>query len=86
MQVADSRIDWFQIVVDLGRAGLPTRSVAGQIGVPKATILGWKQGAEPKHADGERLLELWCRMTGRGREHLPRVASSAWWSSHWKPQ
>ena len=66
------RVDWFQILVDLSRKGLTTRSMADAIHVPPSTLLGWKQGAEPKHADGERLVLLWIDMTGNAREVLPR--------------
>lgn len=67
------RVDWFQVLTDLGRKGVPTRSVATSIRVPHGTILGWKQGAEPKFADGERLVALWLGLTGQPIETLPRV-------------
>jgi hypothetical protein len=68
------RVDWFQIIVDLSRKGLTTRSMADAIHVPQPTLLGWKQGAEPKHVEGERLAKLWMDMTQRPREDLPHCA------------
>lgn len=67
------RIDWFQVLTDLARAGVPVASVATAIRVPKSTILGWKQGAEPKFTDGERLVALWVGLTARPAEQLPRT-------------
>ncbi len=67
------RIDWFQVLTDLARAGVPVSAVAPAIRVPKSTILGWKQGAEPKFTDGEKLVALWVGITTRPVEQLPRT-------------
>lgn len=76
------RIDWFQVINDLGRRGFPSQLSADSIGVAKSTLLGWKHGAEPKHGDGERLIAFWCRVTERQREALPMVSSGDWWAYH----
>lgn len=66
------RVDWFQVLMDLKRAGLSSAAVAAMVVVSKSTVIGWKNlGAEPKHVEGERLVELWCRATGLTRDKLP---------------
>jgi hypothetical protein len=77
-----ARIDWFQVISDLGPRGFPSKLVADSIGVAKSTLLGWKQGAEPKYGDGERLAAFWCLVMDRQRDALPTVAGDAWWSCH----
>lgn len=67
------RVDWFAVLLDLQRQGIPTSSVAGLLRIPKSTILGWKQGAEPKYADGESLIELWVRVMVRPSRQVPRA-------------
>lgn len=67
------RVDWFQVLTDLGRKGVPVLAVSSAIAVPQSTILGWKQGAEPKFADGEKLVALWLGLTERPIEQLPRM-------------
>lgn len=67
------RIDWFQVLVDLGRCGVPASSAAAAIGIPKSTVQGWKQGAEPKFTDGEKLLSLWAGITRRELTSAPRI-------------
>lgn len=67
------RIDWFQVLTDLSRAGVPVSAVAPAIRVPKSTILGWKQGAEPKFTDGEKLVALWAGITQRLATEVPRL-------------
>lgn len=76
------RIDWFRVITDLGRCGIPSQLIADSIGVAKSTLLGWKQGAEPKHGDGEKLVAFWCQVTERPREALPKVGSGDWWAYH----
>lgn len=78
----ENRIDWFQVIADLGRLGVPSQMIADSVGVAKSTLLGWKQGAEPKHGDGERLIAFWCRVTERQREALPSVSAGDWWAYH----
>ena len=79
---AEIRIDWFQVISDLGRRGFPSQLIADSIGVAKSTLLGWKQGAEPKHGDGEKLIAFWCRVMERQRDALPMVSADAWWAYH----
>lgn len=67
------RVDWFQVLVDLGRCGVPASSAAAAIGIPKSTVQGWKQGAEPKFTDGEKLVALWVGITGKAAVDVPRL-------------
>ncbi|BCD83607.1 hypothetical protein PSm6_00140 [Pseudomonas solani] len=65
------RVDWFRVIADLRRCGFCAQAVADVAGVGKATVIGWKQGAEPSHATGERLISFWSNSTGYARELLP---------------
>lgn len=57
-----SRIDWWKIIEDLRRTGLSVEKIADGSGIPKSTLLGYRNlDAEPKHADGEQLKQLWLR-------------------------
>lgn len=62
------RTDWFRVLVDLQAEGWPNSRVADEIAVPQATLRGWKQGSEPAHVDGHRLLRLWMRVTRPGQD------------------
>lgn len=74
IETHELRVDWFQVLEDLRRAGIPVASVAAQIRVPKGTVMGWKNtGAEPKYADGQMLVDLWVGVTGQNQHCLPRV-------------
>ena len=71
-------VDWFRVLTDLHYRGLRSQVIADRIGVARSTILGWKQGAEPKHADGELLLALWMHVTERARGDLSMVSVPRW--------
>lgn len=77
-------VDWFQVIVDLNRAGYSLQSVADAVGVAKSTLVGWKQGAEPRYSEGELLVSFWCEQMGRAREKLPLAAPGDWKSYHAK--
>ena len=78
IHVDDRRVDWFAVLCDLKRCGFAAQGVAEEIGVAKSTLFGWKQGAEPKHGDGERLIAFWCRASGRDRGDLPMIGRFDW--------
>lgn len=70
----EQRVNWFQVLEDLRRKGIPVASVAKHIGVPKGTVMGWKNdGAEPKYLDGQMLVDLWVGVTGENQHRLPRA-------------
>ena len=81
---ADRRVDWFKVITQLSRAGLSPHMVSDSIGVPRSTLIGWKQGAEPRYTEGERLVSLWCQAMRRDRSKLPMVAVGDWWAYHSK--
>lgn len=45
--------------------------LAEYLGVPRGTLRGWTAGSEPPHTDGEKLLVVWCRLTGQARTFAP---------------
>ena len=77
-------VDWFQVITRLSRAGYSPQSIADAIHVARTTLLGWKQGAEPRYTEGERLVAFWCQVTGLSREELPTCAAGDWRAYHSK--
>lgn len=76
--VATFRVDWFRLITDITRTGMCTQDIARELGVAKSTVLGWKQGSEPRHGDGEALVALWSRVTKVERTNLPTVIHRQW--------
>lgn len=75
-RATQTRVDWPQILRDLGRKGYATESIAQVLGIPKATLMGWKNlGVEPKYADGEALLIFWASVT---TDQVPRTNCPRW--------
>jgi hypothetical protein len=66
------RVDWFRVMAELQAQGYNLANISAAISVPKSTMMGWRNlDAEPRHADGERLIALWCKVNGLPRDALP---------------
>lgn len=67
--------DWFRILADLQRCGLSLRQVATRVGCTRWRIYEVWRGATPdlRHADGERVLDLWCKLTKRSKDQAPTL-------------
>jgi hypothetical protein len=68
------RVHWFRVIADLRTRGRTVQSIADEIDVPRRTVNDWATGAHPKHADGERLISLWCRCLVLERDALPIIS------------
>lgn len=69
----DTRIDWFRILTQLKGEGYSLYSVAHFTEIPKSTLIGYKQGAEPRFHDGTRLLQFWAQATSKALTDAPTV-------------
>jgi len=70
--IHDYKTDWFRLIIDLNRAGFSLQTIASEIDVVASTLIGWKKGSEPRHHKGEALIDMWCRITKKERNDLPR--------------
>jgi hypothetical protein len=79
-----NRIDWPRLLEDIAymlgevdesnpaaRTPVSTARLAVLLATPRGTLIGWMDGSEPKHADGERLIDRWRVLTGKPREFAP---------------
>ena len=64
-------IDWNRVFLTLRHEGYTTNDVSSIVGIPRSTIDGWMSGAEPRHQDGETIIQFWSEATGLPRESLP---------------
>ena len=75
---AHDRVDWFRVLTDLQYAEWPHSRVSAELGVPLATIRGWKAGSEPAYNSGSRLVALWAREMRRDRDDVPMISPYDW--------
>jgi len=54
------------------RVACSTLQLSEQLGVPRGTLRGWLDGSEPKHGEGERLVQRWAALTGKAALFAPR--------------
>ena len=72
-QVKVKRVDWFRVLADLRDKGLTLRVITACTGISKPTLLDLRnQEADPKMHQGELLIALWMRETGRTFDKVPR--------------
>lgn len=83
--IRPAAIDWPRLLDDLAcllgdelpgttaRDPAPLGTLAAFLAVPRSTLRGWLEGAEPRHNDGEALLMRWCSLTGKARAFAPLV-------------
>ncbi len=53
-------VDWNQLFIDLSKSGLTMLEIAEATGIPKSTLMDYKNsGAEPPYSNAVNLLALW---------------------------
>lgn len=66
------RVDWFRVIVELERQGFTPYDIGTQVGAARSTVVHWRNdGTEPRHLDGELLIQFWSAATCKGRDDLP---------------
>lgn len=68
------RVDWFRILDDLKRQGFSLYALEATIAIPKSSLIRYKEGTEPSHQYGEKLIGFWCQVTGNERTEIPTEA------------
>ena len=67
-------VDWSTMIFDLLRAGHDVVSIATATGSGKTTVKDWKQNTtSPRFEAGDSLVSLWCEVTGKSRNSVPRL-------------
>lgn len=69
---ADSlRVDWQRLILTLRGLGMTETEIARRIRSPRTALVAWKNGTEPLHVTGERLILLYCSELSLTREDIP---------------
>lgn len=68
-------VNWPAILYALVREGYTYRSIAVMLTVSRQSVARWLDGAEPRHREGERLVALWCEVTGSSRDRIPMLST-----------
>lgn len=69
----DSTIDWLRVMCDLKYRGYTMERIAQWTQIPVGTLKGYRQGAEPLHSRGQRILAMWAHVTGRQVVDAPKA-------------
>jgi hypothetical protein len=66
-------VDWRALLFELRTAhGMTLMDIAREVGRDRHTLMGYRDRKwRPKHSDGEVIIGLWMRITGKDRGRLP---------------
>jgi len=68
------RIDWFRLLQQLNEQGYSLYDIAHFTAIPKSTLIGYKQGAQPLYHTGVRLLTFWSQAGGKDVAEAPTIS------------
>jgi hypothetical protein len=64
-------VDFASMLCGLRRSGYGINTIATRADVPRTTVRDYCDGATPSHPNGERIIQVWCAISGRSRDALP---------------
>ena len=64
-------VNWSAIIDGLRRQGFTFSQLSQCTGIARTTLERYRDGATPKHPDGETLVTFWCSFTHTERDRLP---------------
>ncbi len=71
--MGDFRVNWFRILVQLQGEGYSLKDISHFTKIPKASLLGYKQGIQPTYNTGHTLIRCWAEATGNQPQDAPLV-------------
>jgi hypothetical protein len=71
------RHDWPQIIADIESAGVSIYKISMMLHRQYGTVAAWKRGSQPRHYDGELLLEIHAEYCGATSSSPVSAAESA---------
>lgn len=70
----DVRVDWFRLLNQLKVEGYSLYGVSHFTGIPKSTLIGYKNGSQPSYHQGVDLLQFWSQATGKALAEVPTIS------------
>lgn len=65
-------VDFRKLLRQLRIMGLNLNAVGMHANIARTSLRDYEAGTQPLHSAGERLIELWCHMSGNHRDQVPR--------------
>lgn len=70
---AQAVVNWEAVIDDLRRQGLTMHKIAQECEIDRTSLYFYRDGGQPKHPDGEKLITLWMGMTNHTRNQVPMI-------------
>jgi hypothetical protein len=69
--VAHRNVDFVELLKFLLARGYGTNAIAMYADVSRSSVRNYIDGTTPLHPQGERMIRLWCEITGNSRDAVP---------------
>lgn len=78
-----SNIDWPRLLGDIAyllgeqlpgtvaREPVGTPTLARHLNKSRGAVRNWLEGTEPRHSEGQELIEVWCSLSGKAAGYAP---------------
>lgn len=73
-RTTDFRVDWFRLLDQLKAEGYSLYGVSHFTGIPKSTLIGYKNGSQPSYHQGLQLIAAWAQATGKPESAVPTIS------------
>lgn len=70
----ETRVDWFRILAHLKAEKWSLSAISHFTGIPRSSLMGYKQGSQPSYHYGVRLLAFWSQSCGQDQSQAPMVS------------
>jgi hypothetical protein len=71
---SDIRVDWFRLLCQLKDEGYSFHGISHLTQIPKSTLIGYKQGAQPSYHQGVVLVQCWAQALGKDPADVPTIS------------
>ncbi|MFL6627458.1 MAG: hypothetical protein ACJ8G1_13500 [Vitreoscilla sp.] len=70
-----ARVDWPKLLDDLVYLGMTGTPLAARLDMRISLLLRIERGERPKGAHADRLVALWCELTGKPLQFVPMTSA-----------
>lgn len=68
------RVDWFRMLTQMQAEGYSLHGVAYFAGIPKTSLIDYKNGMQPSYNVGVTLIKAWAEITGGDPVNVPKIS------------
>lgn len=68
------RVDWFRMLTQMQAEGYSLHGLVYFCGIPKSSLIAYKNGMQPSYNVGKTLIRAWSEITGQDQADVPTIS------------